>query len=157
MGGQYIRSNYLFMSDSAANNYYLSEYYQSLTGFTPIQQAIVTSSMLRSANVDTVAIFKVPVDSPFLGRYNHAKDFVLHKADIANGHLVFVAKNKQNPDQALNTWGTIRFKPDSAFQPTFLKQRLVGKFRHRRPNLNTKDSHLHFIGYFKVFLFLRFQ
>ncbi len=143
LGTRGIRSYPGLLSDSAANNFYLSRQYLSHEGLIPLKENVVSSAMLREAHADDAAAYRIKLDTPFLGKYHYAKRFLLHRQDVADVTLNFVALNQSKEEeinQALKEmWGIIRFRPDSAFNPEF-KISLVGKFRHLRPSLNTDDS-----------------
>ncbi len=143
LGGQPIRSSPRHISDSSANNLYLTRAYTT-PDLVPLQEDIVSSAMLKEANVDNVVSYKVKLDTPFLGKYHYAKQFLLHKQDVANVTLNFIGLNKRK-EKEIDTafkemWGMIRFRPDSAYHPIYLRGALVGKFRNLRPQLNTRDS-----------------
>jgi len=143
LGTRGIRSFSRHQSDSSANHYYLTFEYRSYRGLIPLKEDLVSEAMLETANVDDVVSYEIRLDETFLGKYRYAKQFLLHKEDVADVTLNFLARDKEKEEEIneafKSIWGIIRFLPDSVYNPPF-KMGLVGKFRHLRPWLNTGDS-----------------
>lgn len=130
--------------DSISNSSYLRSQMRNQSLTMASGKPEITQKMIEDLHASQAIIYLLKVDRPYREGYKFIKTVCLHRTDIGQINLNFIARDKNSEamiDKMIEkTWGLIRFKEDKYFNPTLLKEVLIGKFIDKRPPISSTKA-----------------